>query len=247
MKNSENHNADIAISIVVAIYNMESRLSDCLNSLLNQTLPNIEIICVDDGSSDNSPVILREFAHCSEKLKIITFPENRGVSQTRKAGVEYSRGKYVIFVDADDELEIDACENMYGAMIADPVEILHVGTTVVNSGNCSKEEIAACEQCVRPYNGKLYGEEILKSALIKREFPYTLWGKLFDSTLCRRAFREIEDGFFCMAEDLYVFSILAFYAKSYRGIPDLFAYRYSYGVGISTCKTLTLERFTAVR
>lgn len=100
---------DIIISIIVPVYNVEDYLYKCLTSLINQTFKNIEIICINDGSTDNSLNILEEYKNKDNRIKIIN-QNNKGVSEARNCGIQKAKGDYILFVDADDCLEPDACE-----------------------------------------------------------------------------------------------------------------------------------------
>ena len=84
------------LSIVVPIYNMEKYLKQCLNSCINQTLKDIEIICVNDGSTDNSLNIIREYAAKDSRIKIIN-QDNQGLSMARNNGFDIASGEYVLF------------------------------------------------------------------------------------------------------------------------------------------------------
>ena len=99
----------VKVSIIVPVYNVEKYLSKCLESLINQTLKDIEIICVNDGSTDNSLSILKEYANKDSRIKIID-KQNEGVSVARNTGIEVATGEYLIFVDSDDYLVENACE-----------------------------------------------------------------------------------------------------------------------------------------
>lgn len=105
------------VSIIVPVYNSEQYLNQCIDSLLNQTLNNIEIICVNDGSSDGSLRILKEYAARDSRIIIIDQP-NQGVSVARNAGIKRIQGLYFMFVDSDDWLDESTCEEMYGAAIS---------------------------------------------------------------------------------------------------------------------------------
>ena len=100
------------ISVVIPVYNVADYLSRCLESLRRQTLLDIEIICVNDGSTDNSLSLLNKYASLDKRIKIIQ-QENKGLSCARNIGLDYSTGEYILFVDSDDELEINAIENLY--------------------------------------------------------------------------------------------------------------------------------------
>ena len=99
-------------SIVVPIYNVEKYLPRCIDSLVNQTLQDIEIILVDDGSPDGSPAICDAYAEKDPRIKVI-HKLNGGVSAARNDGLRISKGEWVIFCDSDDWMELDACENLY--------------------------------------------------------------------------------------------------------------------------------------
>ena len=103
---------NVKISIIVPVFNVEKYLSECLNSLINQTLKDIEIICVDDGSTDSSPSILEEFRNKDERIKVIR-QENSGVSVARNNGLAIAQGEYVGFVDSDDWVDADFFEKLY--------------------------------------------------------------------------------------------------------------------------------------
>lgn len=97
------------ISIIVPIYNSSMHLDRCLKSIINQTYSNIEILLIDDGSTDNSLEICNQFAIKDKRIKVF-HKENNGVSAARNDGIEYSTDDYIAFVDSDDYLESD----MYG-------------------------------------------------------------------------------------------------------------------------------------
>lgn len=99
------------VSIVVPVYNIEKYITRCVDSLLNQTYKNIEVICVDDGSKDKSLSILNEYAKKDSRLVIIS-KENGGVSSARNLGIKKARGEYITFVDGDDFIDINMIEEM---------------------------------------------------------------------------------------------------------------------------------------
>lgn len=102
------------ISIIVPVYNVEEHLPRCLDSLVGQSLPQIEIICVDDGSPDCSIDILRQYEAQDPRVKVLS-QENRGPGGARNRGFDEARGEYVLFVDADDWLDETFCERLYDA------------------------------------------------------------------------------------------------------------------------------------
>lgn len=100
------------ISVVVPVYNVEKYLMECLDSLANQTFEDFEVICVNDGSDDSSPDILEEYASEDERFKIVS-QENKGLSGARNTGMNYIKGRYLLFLDSDDWLELNALELLY--------------------------------------------------------------------------------------------------------------------------------------
>ena len=111
------------VSIIIPVYNAERFLEKCLDSIENQTFKDIEIICVNDGSKDNSLKILKEYQKKDTRIVIID-KENAGVSAARNDGIRKSKGEYVTFADADDWLELDAIENMYNAIVEKNADVV---------------------------------------------------------------------------------------------------------------------------
>lgn len=97
------------ISIIVPIFKVENELTRCVDSIINQTYRNIEIILVDDGSPDNCPKMCDEFAREDKRIRVI-HKENGGLSDARNAGLMEARGEYVLYVDSDDYIELNSCE-----------------------------------------------------------------------------------------------------------------------------------------
>lgn len=104
------------ISVIVPVYNVENYIERCLNSIINQTYKNIEIVCVNDGSTDNSLNILNDFQKKDSRIKIIS-QENQGLSEARNVGIKNSSGKYIGFVDSDDWVDLDYYEKLHKALI----------------------------------------------------------------------------------------------------------------------------------
>lgn len=108
----------IIISIIVPVYNVEKELGRCLESIINQTYKNIEIILVDDGSIDRSPEICDEYAVKDKRITVI-HKKNGGLSDARNDGLRISHGSYIMFVDSDDYIENDACEKLLSGITPD--------------------------------------------------------------------------------------------------------------------------------
>ena len=101
-------------SIIIPVYNVEPYLRECLNSIINQTFQEFEIICIDDGSTDNSFSVLQEYAQKDKRFKIFR-QENQGSGIARNYGINTAKGKYLVFVDPDDWVVQDYLEQLYDA------------------------------------------------------------------------------------------------------------------------------------
>ena len=114
---------EIKVSIIVPVYNSEKYLEDCLNSLFNQSLKDIEIICVNNGSTDSSLKILNRYKNSDDRFIVIS-QENKGVSDARNIGIKNAKGEYITFLDSDDWLDVEACEKLYNTAKSKKSDIL---------------------------------------------------------------------------------------------------------------------------
>lgn len=112
------------ISVIIPVYNVEDYLHDCINSILNQTFQDFEIICVDDCSTDSSLEILKDFAKLDSRIKIVRNEVNSSLGFSRNHGLKHATGKYVIFLDSDDWLDLKALEILYNTAEKDNLEVL---------------------------------------------------------------------------------------------------------------------------
>jgi glycosyltransferase involved in cell wall biosynthesis len=180
------------ISIIVPIFNIESYLSRCLDSLLAQSLTEIEIIAVNDGSTDGSGAILRDYADKDTRIVIIE-KTNGGVSAARNDGILASSGDYIGFVDPDDWVDPDMYEGMYAAAIQESADIVMCGYIREFGTHSKAKEFELPEQiCYRNEEvqekllRRLVGpldEEIAKPELL--DAWGTVWSKLYRSDLIK--------------------------------------------------------------
>ena len=160
-----------SISVVIPVYNAAPFIGKCVESVLGQTLADIEVICVDDHSTDNSLEALRAIA--DPRLKVVAFPENRGVSAARNAGLDSAEGEYVYFIDSDDWLDPDYLETMW--RMAEE----HGGDIVVNS-NYIEEFPSEGKRALSSRFGFVEDEpKYYSSVLIQNKFPPVVWARLF--------------------------------------------------------------------
>ena len=122
------------LSIIVPVYNVEKYLNRCIESIVNQTYKTIEIILIDDGSSDNSSYLCDEWAKKDSRIKVV-HKQNGGVSSARNQGIKVATGEYVQFVDSDDYLDVDFCKNIMSEY-SDDIDLVVSGFTIIDdSGN----------------------------------------------------------------------------------------------------------------
>jgi glycosyltransferase involved in cell wall biosynthesis len=122
------------VSIIIPVYNVEPYLRRCLDSVIGQTLGDIEIICIDDASTDGSLAVLREYEAKDKRVKVIAVEKNGGVSSARNAGLKAARGEYVGFVDGDDYIAADFYEKLHEAAEKEDADIAKGLLRIVNYG-----------------------------------------------------------------------------------------------------------------
>ncbi len=112
------------VSVIIPVYNTENYLRKCLDSVCNQTLKDIEIICINDCSPDGCLDILREYASKDARIKIIDFKENKGVAIARNRGIEVATGEFIGLLDSDDYVDLDFYEKLYNSAIKNNADIV---------------------------------------------------------------------------------------------------------------------------
>lgn len=122
----------MVLSIIIPVYNVEKYLRNCLDSIINQTIKDVEIIIVNDGSTDGSSVICQEFLECDERIKLIE-KENAGLCAARNDGINAAKGKWIAFVDSDDWCDNDYFERMIESLPTDDIDIHMAGGCYRNS------------------------------------------------------------------------------------------------------------------
>lgn len=125
------------ISIIVPVYNAEKDIGKCVDSIISQTYENWELWLIDDGSSDNSPLLCDEFASCDERIKVV-HKKNGGVSSARNIGIKEAEGDYILFADSDDYLEPDALEKLIKEAKREKADVVICGFCyrIIDNGGC---------------------------------------------------------------------------------------------------------------
>lgn len=234
----------VDISIVVPIYNVEKWLPECLDSLVNQTHAAIEIVCVDDGSTDGSVAVVQRYMERDSRIKLIQ-QKNSGTVIARKRAVEISTGRYFLFVDPDDYLALDACERLLHEMEKRDCDILQFGVEIHEMSARTEVQRKKSAEYFNPAPRTYEGVEILRASYLRMEIPFSIIFRCFDGDLVRMAFKHIPDVYSINETDVFVFFFLAYHARKFVSIADRY-YHYRYGIGISTKKEYTLPEFQRV-
>jgi len=167
------------ISVIVPVYNVARYLNKCMKSIVNQTYKNLEIILINDGSTDNSGEICDEWKERDRRIKVM-HKENTGVADTRNVGVERSVGRYITFVDSDDYIDEDFIENLYTYLVEN-------NTDIVTSGHY-KETFLDSKKLYSKNSYVENPEEILRSLLMRDDIYICVWATLFK----RELFEEVK-------------------------------------------------------
>lgn len=180
------------VSIIVPVYNVEKYLRRCMDSLINQTFKDIEIIAINDGSTDKSIQILQEYKEKDSRVKIID-KENTGVSDSRNKGIKTSNGEYILFVDSDDWIDLDMIDHMYENAKKNESDLV-MCSYVREFKNHSKEKLFNLDEeviyekdkvkelnrkIIGPINDELSNPEGLDSL-------GTIWAKLYKSQIIKK-------------------------------------------------------------
>lgn len=223
------------VSVIIPVYNVEKYLRACLDSVVNQTLRDIEIICVDDGSTDSSPAILAEYAAKDCRVKVITQPKSNA-GAARNAGMSIATGEYLGFVDADDWCELTLFEKAYGRAKEVNADLVFWAYDQFDSQGgrfVSGRLIAEAVRClIRPFKPTDMDRQIFTA------FNYAPWNRLV-----RRQFAESNKLSFQEQErcnDLY-FSCLSIGCAKWIDLVDevLYHYRILHGGNLQSRKGQT--------
>lgn len=203
------------ITVVIPIYNVEKYLKKCIESIIKQTYKNIEIILVNDGSTDNCPKICDEYAKKDKRI-IVIHKKNGGVSEARNAGIDIAKGKYITFIDSDDYVAKEYIENLYVECEKNNTEVSLIGTRYLNK----KGKVIFSSKVIQ----KTYtSEEAIKQLFLGKYYDSGVCGKMYKTTLLNniRFNKDIKIG-----EDLDVFYKILLKCKNIRINTKLKMYNY---------------------
>lgn len=173
----------VKVSVIVPIYNTEDYLNECLTSIINQSLKDIEIICIDDGSTDNSLEILREFAKMDKRITIFS-QKNKGQGSARNLGLKHAKGEYICFVDSDDILKLNELKDTYNICSKNSLDFLVFKLFTYNEGTGKKYNEKQYEmEDIKSFKNKVFNYNDLKSSIFK--IPVSPVNKLYNGDFLR--------------------------------------------------------------
>lgn len=165
------------ISIIIPVYNTEKYVNRCLDSIINQTYKNIDVIIVDDGSTDNAGKMCDKYAIIDSRIRVFHMV-NRGVSAARNFGIENARGKYLTFIDSDDYVDKNFILSMYNELINSNADISICGYAQEHNGEF-------CPHYSKDIVEKLNNQEMIVQMLMQIKYSYSPWDKLFVTSIVK--------------------------------------------------------------
>jgi glycosyltransferase involved in cell wall biosynthesis len=219
----------IKFSIIIPIYNVSAFLDRTIKSCINQTYSNLEIICVDDCSTDNSVEIIKLFEKSDKRIKAYFHSTNCSQYTARRTGVENSTGDYILFLDSDDTLELDACD-----LLAKKIANTH--SDMIQFGY---KEFPEGKKVFPPFYDTSYKRI---SAYLAKENRYSpaVWTKAYSHTLIKNAFDSMDAFYASGPEDVYTSIVLAYHAKSFSHLKKTLL-NYSVNTGWSNRRVFSID------
>lgn len=232
------------VSIIIPVHNGADVIERSVHCASNQTVRDIEIIVVDDGSTDATAEILERLAGQDSRITVLRHPGNRGRLEARRTGLLAAKGDFVLFLDADDELAADAAARSLEAQ-AGRYDIVHFGFELRYQHFESAEQKAFDERFCQPPKATARGAGVTHIVFRDRRGPWSLCGKLMRTALLQEAVGHIPPSSMTQAEDACLYFIVSSLASSYRGIPGYRGYIYHIDIGGSDAKWthMSLDRF----
>ena len=227
------------ISVLIPVYNTAAFLPACLDSVLSQSMPDFEIVAVNDASTDDSPRILSDYAARDPRIRIENHEKNKGLLAGRLTGIKAARGKYVMFLDSDDCFIPGVLKNVLRTAEKTGADIVNFPMELRLRSKNGKGKLVKYS---RPYHSELFGTEVFRKYFEEDVCSWMLCQKLFLTELCRKTAEFIPDKFCLMGEDFCFYTICAFFAQHYVPVKKP-GYIYYIDSGISSGQKTTLDKF----
>ena len=221
----------VLVSVVIPVYNVEQYLEECLESVTNQTLRDIEIICIDDGSEDNSLEILEKYEKLDDRIKVVS-QENKGPGATRNLGINISKGKYLYFIDSDDYIELNALEELFNYAKEKDVDFLLYPAINLDNQNKRffKTDIYSMNDVEKFIGDGVVDYKDLDNLIFS--IPVTAYSKLYNADFIKKNDIKFPEGL--IFEDNIFFWNLVFSAKKIAFYSKYFYIRRRHSSSITT-------------
>lgn len=228
------------ISIVIPVFNSEQYLNSCVNSVLKQTFSSLELILVNDGSTDSSLEKCKAFALTDARVNVID-QSNKGVSSARNAGINMARGTYIMFVDSDDTIDLSICEKLYSKMQENNFDLALCGYSfITNKGNGKNHQLFILPEIHDICNSNSFQKTY--RGLFNKKIYLSCCGKLFKTEILKEHAIFFDENL-KLGEDLV---FLQEYFKAIKtlsiGITNKSLYNYYIHSNNSLSKSLSLTR-----
>ena len=172
---------EVKVSVIVPVYNVEKYLEQCMNSIINQTLTDIEIIVINDGSTDGSRDILSRYT--SDNRLIIVDKKNQGIGAARNSGLDLAQGEYVYFIDSDDYIDLNMLEKMYNIAVREEADIVQCGIEIFEDNTQNKS--------YSYYEEEEYLKILTSEEAIKKYLRYQIPGYAFNKVVKRQLIEHL--------------------------------------------------------
>lgn len=232
------------VSILIPAYNVQDSVGASIESALGQTMSDIEIICVDDGSTDCTWDVICNYARRDCRVVPIRHNRNLGLYMARKTAVLSAVGEYMACLDSDDILPVNACADACRCAADSGADIVQGHVEIVNVGKFPESRLDWIRKLTVPYPTCLDGKDLLAKMFIDRNIGTSVWGKIYARALLLKAFNALGNVRITMAEDIMASFAIATFARKYAPQNSPF-YKYSYGTGITGKAELTLDQYKA--
>ena len=184
----ECENSNIKFSIIVPVYNVEKFLRESLDSIVAQTLKDFEVICVNDGSTDNSLEILNEYANNDSRIKVIS-QENQGQGVARNNAIDIAQGEYLLFVDPDDFIESNTLEVLYNKFHETDVDIIQFDYATCKEDGTHKRVETFKKRLKKYFNYSIKNNQIFNWHEIKKKnlekMFLVIWDKAYKTSFIK--------------------------------------------------------------
>lgn len=226
----QNCNPAPFFSILIPAYNKQFEIRRCLSTVLNQTFRDIEVIITDDASSDDTENTIHQYAERDCRVCYLKNKENSSLLYSRMIGMRQAKGQYVLLVDADDYLELDACATLFETLRNQPCDILEF------------QYVREPSKELGPWENEVPND--VPKTIMNLGYNYSVWKRCYSNKIIQELVKKTSPYYCNMSEDGFFSVTLSILASSYKRIPNIL-YHYVVGSGMSTDAFRSREQVVA--